>query len=424
MTIRKRLVSALGANLTTQVVTALIQIASLPVFLRFWSLEQYGEWLILAAIPTYFALADLGFLAVIINKMTIISATGNTHRVNVLFQSALMLWICVLASACILAGCFVLLLEVRPFESIDNKFALVLLTTGAALSMSSALVDAIFRSQGEFAFGTQLGNGARVIEWVGLLAGLAIGNTFLSAATGQFGGCVLSFLLKWQISRRRHPHIQWKISTAGCKEVRELFKPAMAFMAFPVSNAISIQGMTLIVGHLFSPTLLAVFNTYRTIARIQVQAITLIGRSMWPEISRQFGMGSFNVVNTLTKQGTLASVSMAIATCIFLSLFGNDLLQLWTNGQIPYQREFFNALLIPTFLTATWQMAMVTLNATNNHLGLSSSYLFASVASLGFTVVLSDWLGAQAITLGLIGFETILMAACLIHFRSFTKRYR
>jgi O-antigen/teichoic acid export membrane protein len=423
MTARKRLAAALGANLGTQAVTAIIQVVSVPVFLHFWSMEQYGGWLILAAIPTYFALADFGFLAVTINKMTIVSASGNFDRANVLFQSAFKLYLFVLAGVCLLAGAMVTILHRAPFDTPGNKFALVLLAGSAVLSMSSALVDAIFRSKGEYALGTHLWTGGRIIEWLGLLAGLSVGHTFLSAAIGQSVACLLTFVLRWEISRKRHPEIRWGISAASGQELRELLGPALAFMAFPAGNAISIQGMTLVVGHLFGPTFLAVFTTYRTISRIQTQAITTIGRSAWPEISRQFGAGNLSAVLSLTRRATLVSVATAIATCIFLSAFGSVLLQLWTSGRIPYQPQVFLALLVPTFLTSTWQMALVALSATNSHLSLSSSYLFASIASLAIAAALGSLLGTYATVAGLICFETMMMIACFVHFRSFTRQH-
>jgi len=423
MTTRKRLTAALGANLTSQAITALIQIVSIPVFLYFWTLEQYGMWLVLAAIPSYFALADFGFLAVTINKMTIVTASGDSHRANILFQTSFKLWQLVLVGVLLLSSVIALSTDYAPLDATGNKLALILLATSAIFSMSSALADAIFRSKGEFAFGTQLGNGARIIEWLGLLAGLAVGGTFLSAAIGQFSSCILTFLLRWKISHRRHPEINWSISAASNQELRELFKPALAFMAFPLGNAVSIQGMTLIVGHLFGPAFLAMFNTYRTLARIQMQAVSVVGRSIWPEISHQFGAKNQKAVFSLTRHGTLISIIIALTTCIFLYAFGEFLLQLWTSGRIPFQPAIFHALLVPTLLTSFWQMTMVALSATNNHLSLSSFYLLASVASVSITAVLGNWLGVYATVAGLILFEITMIATCFASFRSFIKNH-
>lgn len=423
MTTRNRLKAALGANVTSQAITILIQITSIPVFLYFWTLEQYGAWLVLAAIPSYFALADFGFLSVTINKMTIVTAAGDACRANVLFQTSFKLWKLVLGGVLLISIAMVIIIDYAPLDTTGNKLTLILLATSAVLSMSSALADAIFRSNGEFALGTHLGNGARVIEWLGLLAGLAVGGSFLSAAIGQFLACILTFVLRWQISRKRHPAVCWSTDAASNRELRELFKPAVAFMAFPLGNAINIQGMTLIVGYLFGPAFLAMFNTYRTLSRIQIQAVSVVGKSIWPELSRQFGARNQKNVLSLTRHGTFISIIIAFTTCILLYTFGEYLLQLWTSGRVPYQSAIFHALLVPTLLTSFWQMTMVALSATNNHISLSSFYLAASVVSVSITALLGSWLGAYATVAGLITFEIMMISTCFTNFRAFMKKH-
>ncbi len=38
--------------------TAAIQLVSVPVFLHFWGPKLYGEWLVLSAIPVYLGFTD------------------------------------------------------------------------------------------------------------------------------------------------------------------------------------------------------------------------------------------------------------------------------------------------------------------------------------------------------------------------------
>src|SRR5712664_3378586 len=75
------------------VVTAIVQIVSVPVFLHFWGVKLYGEWLILSAIPTYLMLSDMGFGSVAGNDMTMRVAAGDRDGALETFQStwALML---------------------------------------------------------------------------------------------------------------------------------------------------------------------------------------------------------------------------------------------------------------------------------------------------------------------------------------------
>jgi hypothetical protein len=57
----QRLRKGLGAQRFGQAVNLFIRLAEVPLFLAFWGAERYGEWLMVAAIPAYLAMADGGF---------------------------------------------------------------------------------------------------------------------------------------------------------------------------------------------------------------------------------------------------------------------------------------------------------------------------------------------------------------------------
>src|SRR5216684_7073450 len=86
-TVRGRLIRGLGATALGSVVTAIVQIVSVPVFLHFWGVKLYGEWLILSAIPTYLMLSDMGFGSVAGNDMTMRVAAGDREGALETFQS-------------------------------------------------------------------------------------------------------------------------------------------------------------------------------------------------------------------------------------------------------------------------------------------------------------------------------------------------
>jgi len=59
--LRDRLVRGLSATALGPVVTALIQLGSVPAPLYAWGAVKYGDWLLLSAIPSYLALSDFCF---------------------------------------------------------------------------------------------------------------------------------------------------------------------------------------------------------------------------------------------------------------------------------------------------------------------------------------------------------------------------
>ena len=59
--VTRRILHGLGANAYGQLVVIVIQLAGVPILLRAWGMQLYGEWLILAAIATYLSMAAWAF---------------------------------------------------------------------------------------------------------------------------------------------------------------------------------------------------------------------------------------------------------------------------------------------------------------------------------------------------------------------------
>lgn len=91
----RRLLRGIGATALYPIVSAVIQLVSVPVFLRFWGPSLYGEWLLLSTVPTYLSLTDMGFGSVAGNDMTMRVAAGDRTGALRSFQSAWVM-ICVI----------------------------------------------------------------------------------------------------------------------------------------------------------------------------------------------------------------------------------------------------------------------------------------------------------------------------------------
>ena len=85
--VTRRILHGLGANAYGQLVVIVIQLAGVPILLHAWGTQLYGEWLILAAIPTYLSMTDLGFSQSAGNDMTARMARGDIAGALAVFQS-------------------------------------------------------------------------------------------------------------------------------------------------------------------------------------------------------------------------------------------------------------------------------------------------------------------------------------------------
>ena len=65
----------------------MIQLVQVPVFLHFWSVPLYGEWMIVTSIPAYLSFSNIGFGNVAGNEMTMLVAAEDREGALRVFES-------------------------------------------------------------------------------------------------------------------------------------------------------------------------------------------------------------------------------------------------------------------------------------------------------------------------------------------------
>lgn len=87
-------------------VTIFNQIILLPLYLHFWSVEMYGDWIVLSALSQFFAASDLGFTTIFTNDFTISYAKKDYKRCSQLLSSNYAFLVLILLPVVLL--CFIL----------------------------------------------------------------------------------------------------------------------------------------------------------------------------------------------------------------------------------------------------------------------------------------------------------------------------
>ncbi|MBC7701807.1 hypothetical protein [Aquabacterium sp.] len=409
----RRVVAALGANAVGQAINIVIQLASLPLFLHRWDVATYGTWLMLSAIPAYLSMADVGMVAAAGNRMTMAMGRGDAKQANTIFQSAMVFMLLVCGSIAALSLPLLLWAPMPGLVQWDERLALAALVLTVLLALFGGLAEAIFKSTERYAQGTMLANGLRLAEWVGCMLGLFIGGTFATVAiAGLMVRATGVLWMIWRSSKGQHP-FTWGLREAHITEVRAMATPAISFMAFPLANAMSFQGVTLVVGHLFGPAVVAVFNTYRTLARVAVQVTGIFGHALWAELSRLYGRGGAQAVAGLYRRSAWTGAALSVGLSLVLYLVAPWLLQVWTHGRIGVQPTLMAILLVYAAAGGVWHVPRVLLMATNQHVGLAQWTLLAAALSLGLSWVLGNLLGLEGAGVAMLLTELGIAGVCV-----------
>jgi O-antigen/teichoic acid export membrane protein len=410
MSLQRRLFGTFGTLLLGPVVTTLVQIVNVPLMLRSWGPHLFGEWLLISTIPTYLLLTDLGFGNVAGNDMTMRSHAGDRDGAIETYQSISVLLI-VLS---VIIAIFVLILVTwLPLHSMlhivsmspqDMRNTLLILCVNCLIILQWSVIMAAYRCDGQYSIGMLYVNIIRSVE----------GASVLILLISHAGPLQLSMIMLvisiagtiWLIYRRRClvPWLSVGSNRVKWSRVRQLFGPAMAFMAFPTGSALSLQGMTMVVGLALGPLAVAVFNPMRTLSRTVFQLTDAVKNAIWPDLSAAFGRNDWALARKLHRTACQASLCLAIPAAICLALFGPRLFAIWTHGKIAMNVPAFYLLLSAVVLNAGWNASSAVPMAANKHQSTALVYLASSCGSLfvGYFALLYVGLSGACIALVLI----------------------
>ena len=86
-TTKRRLFFSFISSWVSRLSNTIIQLIQVPVFLHFWSVPLYGEWLLINSIPTWLTFSSVGFGTVAGNEMTMLVARQDRDGALRVFQS-------------------------------------------------------------------------------------------------------------------------------------------------------------------------------------------------------------------------------------------------------------------------------------------------------------------------------------------------
>jgi O-antigen/teichoic acid export membrane protein len=409
---KRRIIAGMGANSFGMAITIGIQLVSLPLFLHYWDTSTYGIWLMLSAIPAYLSMADVGMVSAAGNKMTMAMGKADISEANRVFQSALMFMTVVCGTLALLAVPLILWASLPGLKTFDQRVALSALCVGVLLALFGGLSEAVFKSTERYATGTMLGNYVRLGEWVGFMVGLVAVGSFAAVAMCGLAVRLIGTLAGVVLAGRGKHGLDWGMQAADSEEIRAMIKPAVSFMAFPLANALSFQGLTLLVGALFGPIAVALFNTYRTIARVAVQVTAIFSHALWPEFSRLFGQGASSAIDKLFRRTSLFGATQALLLSLVLYFISPWMLQVWTHGAIEFVPSLMLLMLFYAAVGGIWHVPRVLLMATNQHVGLAYWSLVAGALSVGLAWMLSDLLHLNGVAVAMLMSELFIAIIC------------
>ncbi|WP_354321027.1 hypothetical protein [Pseudacidovorax sp. 1753] len=406
--------AGLSANAFGQAATLIIQVLSVPLYLHYWSLEKYGQWVVISSIPIYISLMNFGVTSVAMNSMTMRAAKGEYAEANRILQTATT----AVTAFFVIFSVIYWAIAVALGGSQESKTALYFLIATVILNLNSSLIDGVFRSYNRYATGTNLLTAGRLVEWGGSMIGLALTKRLDGCAAGLFLGRSISLILLAFTCGAMGREFRFGFAGASLDRFKGLVGTSVQYMAFPLGTAFSIQGVSLVVGMAIGNEAAAIYNSYRTVSRISNQLIGAIGHTLWPRFSRLFAKEDWNTLDSEVRRWSLRTLIAVMVVSVLMLAIAKPVFVRWTHGKIDFELSIMAILILASAINSIGNVRYVLALATNKF-GSTPALFFS--AALGQLVLCYFFCRAYGIYGALVPSVIFEIVAFYIFFRNANK---
>jgi O-antigen/teichoic acid export membrane protein len=416
---RRRLTLGFLSNWVSRLAGTIIQLIQVPVFLHFWTVPLYGEWLIVNSIPSYLSFSNIGFGSVASNEMTMLMARNEKVAALRVFQSCWWLISAACSATILLLGVAVLTLpmakwlRLNSLSAADTRWIIFSLGTAVLFGQLEQLLGAAYTCIGRYPYGTFIKSlitlGAFGVMIVPVLLGRGPRAAAIVFAIANVVGTVILGIMV----RRDIPWIEFGWKYASWEEIRRLAPPAFAFMGFPVGQALNLQGTLLAVGYALGPTDVVIFGTARTVSRVALQMVQLVNQTFSPELGIAFGAGNIALVRTLHRRACQMAFLIGVILIAVVMTVGPWFLAHWTAHKVPPSPGLLLMLMVSVLFYAGWSTSSTLIMAINRHQVLATYYLCGTAVTVVVTFLAAKYSGLVAAACSLILSELIMNAYVL-----------
>lgn len=369
----KRLQSGLASTLIMQVLKMVEAILLVPLFLRAWGADGYGEWLTLTAFIGYLMLADMGVQNYVGNLLAMSYAANDITGFKKQLSDVMSLLIFFFSSIMLIIFLGMMLPNItipgiNRSLTFEQRLIVIFMSVIYLTSIMSAVWSTTYNATGRYARGAMIGNVQGIIKLGVVVVALLLGAPpvlyVLLLLFIVFTGVILRLIdIRIRAPEARHIKISFRHAVQG----RNHLGGSIFFWLRTLSNGINQQGVISVLAASLPASMVSLYATHRTASGLIRYPMALVLGPLFPELSILGGQQRTERLKAIsllaTRVITFVSGLAALAVWVWLP----TLYTAWTNDELELHPALLAMFLMQTVLFAGWSTIAWPLLATNQH---------------------------------------------------------
>jgi len=407
----------IGAVVAGMGITLIAQLLLPPVFIHYYGVSRYGEWLVLSAALSYLSTLNFGLTSYASNELTMLRKRGEMERYRELQGSTLALLLGMIGiGLAISSAVFLLPLAkllhlsiVTPSEALLAAFFLGL---QAMVNILAIYYINLFMVVEEAHRGRAWDNARRLGATLICVPLAMVGAPFSAMAFGQFAAALVTTLPTIYDLKRRMGGLPLGLQGANWKTAKASLAPSGMFAMIFAQHFLVFQAPMIMLQWILGPASVVLFSISRTILSTARLVLATISTSIAPEITFSFAdrdMKRLLNIFHYSEKVVFAGIPIANLGAFLLSPI---LLQVWLHKPGLFDPLTYALMALVSGAMSMREHKQFFQFSTNTHKRLSMIVFFGNILMIaigipftqrfGITGFMWIWLISEVAQMGLL----------------------
>lgn len=376
-------------------ITTGTNIILIPLLLKQWGIELYGEWLVLFSVVMYANLLETGFHIYAINKTSRHFHMGKVNNIGKVLINTIYIYLVVFLLFFILYTILyasydffqLKLINKTQFQSIEY-----LLLAEICLMMLFNFMTDFYRSVDEYAKSVLLKNIFLLFKL------LTITIVLISYHITPYQLAIIYFMIRFisililiyfAIKKIKQHRITIKLNLLDYKYIKIIFFKGIEHFTLKIAFLFNFQGVILIVQHMFGPSGVATFSITRTLINFVYQLRTAYINSHINEFIKS--SKNTKEIEIIINNIMFNSIFIVFSSSLIILYFSQEIFKLWNIDGI-INRSLIYSYVIYVFMQTPWIVLSLFPTLINIPIKVSHPLILSNISAFSLMLIFKQFL--------------------------------
>lgn len=398
----------IAGTVTRYVVLALniaVGVVLMPFTVRHLGQTQYGLWMLVASLTTYFQLLDLGYGNGVVRHLVDADRRGDMAEVNRIAST----FVCVYAAIGVVAVVAIAATagfvvprfpHLAPAQVRVAQMLLAILGARVAIGFPLTVFGAVTNARQGFVVNNLVAGGIVVVSAVATYLVLESGRGLLTLVATTTAINLLGYAGYAWIAYRIMPRLRLRAASFSVSRWRDVTSFSVYLFVINVAGQVSFNVDNIVIGAALGPASVAVYAIALRLAEYQRRLCDQFSGMLFP-VAMAFGADGDRAAlrRTLVDGNRIAMVLVAGASVCLIG-FSGPLIGRWMGPAFAGSVLPFNVLAIAGMIVVSQAASSNVLIAVGRHRLVTWIWLAESAANLALSLVLIRAIGLPGVAIG------------------------